>query len=183
MYKSRVKNKSVGINKRTENMLKMLKADEPELTETEFFLRGIRIQFEEKSKIKNEAFRKDMQYAIKHCFPKDIETYSIEAEQRLKTKFDKLCDLLEILCPIGGLLLIQEFAYFIEYVCCGTSIEDIRNGKTDYRKIYKPCIAEFEKIYNTILENKDEKDLQIDLKELEAIFKNTQVKTVNDSSF
>ncbi len=179
-----MKIKSIRINKKTENMLKTLKAGNSELTESEIFFKGIRIQFEEKLKIKNEAFRKDMHYAIKHCFPKEIETYSTEAEQRLKTKFDKLCDALEILCPIGGLLLIQEFAYFIEYVCGGTSIEDIRNGKTDYRKIYKPCIEEFEKIYNAILENKnDEKDLQIDLKELEAIFKNTQVKTVNDSSF
>ncbi len=168
-----MKIKSIRINKKTENMLKTLKAGNSELTESEIFFKGIRIQFEEQSKIKNEAFRKDMHYAIKHYFPKEIETYTIEAEQRLKTKFDKLCDALEILCPIDGVLLIWEFVYFIEYVCNGATIEDIRNGKTDYRKIYKPCIPEFEKVYNAILENKDEKNLQTDLKELEAIFKST----------
>ena len=173
MSKSTSKNKTIRVNKKIENMLETLKVGNSKITETDIFLKGIYIQFEEQSKTKNEAFRRDMHYAISECFPEDIEVYSLEAEERLKAKFDKLCDALEVLSLNDGLLLIWEFTYFIEYICGGVEIEDIYDGKTDYRKNYKPRIDEYESIYSIILRNENsEKDLQLDLKELEEVSKN-----------
>lgn len=157
--------KSVRINKKIENMLKHIRKENKKKNETDIFFKGIYMQFEEISKPANLGFRRDFYTSLEEDFPDEKHKGCVSPKAReLQKKFDKICDLLEVLCSTDGLLLQEEFQSFIYYIQSNIEKKQGKKIEEEYKENTMEDEEEmaddeevktdqYDKIYKIILEN------------------------------